>query len=80
MKNKKIEEDGEGGGGDGGVIVGGGDQGITAGGEGMGVDILGGGSGEQTQLGVLGVGNFQFPVRLGKIKKRLLEQYALLKK
>jgi len=71
MKNKKIEEDGEGGG-EGGV-------GDVA--DGMGtVDILGGGSELPNELGVLGVGNFQFPIRLGKIKKRLLEQYALLRK
>jgi hypothetical protein len=76
MKKFKVEEDGEGGG-DGGIGVGdigSGDTGMNT------TDLLAGGSGDQTQLGVLGIANFNFPTRLGKIKKRLLDQYALLKK
>ncbi len=42
---------------------------------GMGTDILGGGSELPNELGVLGKGNFNFPKRIGKLKKRLLEDY-----
>ena len=76
MKKFNVNEDGEGGGGGDGGDSG---EGITAGGEGMSTDLLGGGSGHQPELGVLGLGNFNFPVRLGKIKKRLLDQYSVLK-
>lgn len=66
MKNK-LNEDGEGGG-------------VVGGGEGMSTDILGGGSGDQDDLGVLGVGNFNIPVRMGQVYKRLISQYGVLNK
>ena len=67
MKNikNKIEEDGEG-------------MGITAGGAPMGVDILQGGSGEQKELGVLSKSNFQWPKRIGEIRKRILEDKKVI--
>lgn len=69
----KIKEDGDGGGG--------GDSGGIGGGETpVGTDILTGGEEFDNSLGVLGIGNFNFPSRLGKIRKRLLSKYELLTK
>lgn len=64
MQNN-IDEDGEG-------------MGVTAGGSPMGVDILQGGSGEQ-ETNVLGKSNFQWPKRIGEIRKRILEDKKVIK-
>lgn len=48
-------------------------------GEGMGIDILQGGSGTQSELGVLGKSNFQWPKRMGEIRKRILENDKIIK-
>ena len=61
-----IKEDGEGS--------------ISIGDAGTSTDILANGSGEQTELGVLGPNNFNFPVRLGKIKKRIMAEYIISNK
>ena len=63
----KISEDGEGGvvGGD----IGGGESGIDT------ADIMGQGPNDDNNHSILGIYNFSWPVKLGKIKKRLLNHF-----